>query len=593
MKEIGFAEEVYTGGFNWHAWKIVLGHARRYAGHAAGVIVSAVLMAATHVVFGLLVGAVINDPGNWRFYAGVNCLLVLVSVVGVFVFIRSAGWMASGLSRDLRRETFERLQGLSFSFFDSHPVGWLVARLTTDSDRLARIIAWGLLELTWGGVSVILTVVVMLVLSWKLAVVVLAVSPAVWFASLWFQRRLLATSRDIRRTNSRITSAFGECINGVKATRTLAREDENLREFGDLAGVMFQKSVLNGMLKASYLPVVLMLASLSIAATMVAGGWMVENRLYGMQIGTLATFILFARQIFRPVTELAQLLTEVQHACSAAERITGLLETRPEVEDRPGTSEGEDVIENVEFCDVRFSYDRREEVLHGINFKIHRGETVAIVGPTGAGKSTLVSLLCRFYEPTSGQIRINSADYTTRSIRWLQSRLGIVLQSPQLFSGTIMENIRYGRPSASDGDVIEAARLASADRFIRSLPGGYQATVGESGTGLSVGQQQLVTLARAVLADPGIFVMDEATASVDSVTERDIQKALDEITGDRISIVIAHRLSTVLAADRIIYLEGGKVIEFGTHEDLMAKKGRYRNLYLQQFSIRQVEQMLG
>ncbi len=590
MSRSSFTEDIYSGGFNWHAWRVLLGRIRGYARSAICVVVAAILMGATHVAFGLLVGAIIDHPAQWTVYAGLNVALILVSVVGVLVFILAAGKMASGISCDLRRDTFGHIQELSFGFYDRHPVGWLVARLTTDCDRLARIMAWGLLELTWGSVFILMTIAVMLVLSWRLALVALAITPVIWLVSVWFQRRLLKTSRDIRRTNSRITSAFGEGIDGVRATRTLVREEENLAEFDELSGLMFRRSVVSGILKACYLPVVLTLASLSIAATLVGGGWLVNT---GLPLGTLAVFVLFVRQVFRPVTELSHLLTEVQHACAAAERITGLLETRPEIEDLPGAIAGEDVIEHITFRDVHFRYGDREDVIRGFNIEIARGQTVALVGPTGGGKSTLVSLLCRFYQPTAGRILVDGVDYTRLQLAWLQSRLGIVLQSPHLFSGTILDNIRYGRPPAGEDEVAEAARLACAEDFILSLPEGYRTRVGESGSALSVGQRQLVTLARAVLADPQIFVMDEATASVDSVTERAIQKGLAEIIRGRISLVIAHRLSTVLAADRIIFIEGGRIVESGTHAELMARRGRYYRLYRHQFSAEQIERFLG
>jgi ATP-binding cassette subfamily B protein len=595
MNDEHLEEDVFRGGFDWATWKVLFARLRDYRSSAITVAVTAALLAGTHVVFGLLVGAIIDDiesgQGRWPVYVCVNFVLVAMSVVGVVVFIMAAGRMASHVSCDLRRDGFRHLQELSFSFYDRRSVGWLVARLTTDCDRLSRIMAWGLLELVWGAFFVILTVAAMFVLCWELALVVVAVVPVIWYASVFFQRRLLNTSREVRRTNSRITAAFGECINGVRATRTMVREDENLSEFRDLTGLMYERSVRNAILRSAFLPVVLMLASISIAATMWAGGIMVDAK--GIEVSILVVFVLYARQIFRPVMELAYLLTEFQHAHSAAERIVGLLETSPDVNDSPQATEGEDLIESIEFEDVRFSYDEREEVIRGFDLKVGRGETIALVGPTGGGKTTLISLLCRFYEPTSGRVMVNGADYCDRTLHWLQSRLGIVLQSPHLFSGTIRDNIRYGRPDASDEDILSAAKLVHAHEFIIQTSNGYDTEVGEGGSALSVGQCQLVTLARAVLADPQILVMDEATASVDSVTERAIQQGMEQVIRGRISIIIAHRLSTVRAADRILVVDKGRISEQGTHADLLARRGEYCRLYMHQFAIERTEELLS
>jgi ATP-binding cassette subfamily B protein len=397
---------------------------------------------------------------------------------------------------------------------------------------------------------------------------------------------LLRTQRAVRRTNSQITAGFNEAIVGVRTTKALVREEENLREFRVLSGTMYEHSVRNALQAAVYLPIVLTLGSVGVGLALWRGGVDVGA---GMSLGTIVAFMQYAATFYIPIREMADRFTQMQSAQASAERLQQLLDTEPEVRDAPevlAAAEGNDEerIALIEFEDVSFAYVEGEPVLVDFNLRVEASETIALVGATGSGKTTIVSLLGRFYEPTGGSVKINGVDYRRRRLAWLQSKLGIVLQSPHLFSGSIRENIRYGRLDATDDEVIEAAKLVGAHAFITAFEDGYETNAGEGGGRLSTGQRQLISLARAILADPQIFIMDEATSSVDTETERAIQKAIETVLRGRISFVIAHRLSTIRSADRILVIDRGRVLEEGNHETLIRARGRYYRLYTSQFT---------
>ncbi len=602
-------EEEFSGGFHLAPWKRIFREGRSSWKWIALMMCIAPLTAVGDAGFTLVTKFVIDDATNgagasrtWVYGLLFAALAVGFSIcVGSFILI--AGRISTGLSHQLRTSGFARLQELSFSYYDRRSVGWLVTRLTSDSDRLARLIAWGSLDAVWsvcmlGGIAAAL-----LWLNSTLALCVLSVLPPLLVLSYWFQKRLLRGHRKIRKTNSRITAAFNEGIMGVRTTKTLVRERQNLREFKELSGNMYGDSVRNAILHSLYFPLMLGLTSLGAGVAMWQGGLEVlRAEAGGMSLGTLFAFVSFSLHFFFPVQELSRFLADSQAAQAAAERVAELLETQPEIRDAPevqaamaGAGDREDQpelamdgqperIETVEFRDVTFAYEPGRNVLEDFNLQVRSGETIALVGPTGGGKSTIVSLLCRFYEPTAGQILINGVEYRKRSLLWLQSNLGIVLQAPHLFSGTIRENIRYGRLDATDDQVEQAARWVDAHDFIQASQQGYDTPVGEGGTRLSTGQKQLISFARAVLADPQIFVMDEATSSVDTGTEQRIQSALGRILEGRISFVIAHRLSTIRSADRILLIARGRVVEQGTHHELIACRGEYFKLYTQQFT---------
>jgi ATP-binding cassette subfamily B protein len=535
-------------------------------------------------------------PGMWIdgiLYAG----LVLALALSVMHFIRYAGYLKAHMAADIREAGFCKLQRLEFGYFDQRATGWLMARMTSDCDRLANIMAWGVLDVLWASTLMVGIGIAMLLLNIKLALYVLAVTPLLAWASLYFQRRLLVASRSIRKLNSEVTADFNEGIMGVKTTKAFTREEANLEEFQTRTGAMYAASVRNAVLSSLYLPVVLAVGSLASAAVLFVAG--VEDTTGALTLGTLVAFLAYTRQLFEPLQQLAHIFSELQMAQASGERILELVHKEPAILDSPAVEARKaaqaadprpncaddgypDELGRIEIQDMDFAYLPGEPVLSGINLSIEPGETVALVGSTGGGKTTLVSLLCRFYEPTGGRILFGGIDYKERSLSWLQSHLGIVQQDPHLFSGTVLENIRYGRLDATDEEVHEAAQLVGAERFIKRLADGYGFEVGEGGGRLSAGERQLVSFARALLADPRILVMDEATASVDTETERHIQAGLERVLESRTAFVIAHRLSTIETADRIVVIEGGRVVEEGTHAELMATGGRYRELHAKQ-----------
>jgi ATP-binding cassette subfamily B protein len=419
---------------------------------------------------------------------------------------------------------------------------------------------------------------------------------------------MLLSAREIRKYNSQITAAYNESIQGVRTTKTLVRERENLAEFSRLSAKMFDAAVLHARQNAVYFPIVTTLGSLAAGLALWRGGVLVGSE--ALSLGTLVAFINFAGQFFFPINQLAQKLTEMQGAQAAGERVMGLLATEPAIRDNPdvrarlaafaANPPSPDLapdglparLGTIEFRNVTFRYATGPVVLEDFNLTVRAGETIALVGPSGGGKSTLASLVCRFYEPVAGQILVDGRDYRGRSLAWYQSQLGIVLQTPHLFKGTVRENIRYGRLDATDAEIEQAARRVNAHDFILQLEHGYDTPVGEGGNRLSTGQRQLVSFARALLAEPQIFVMDEATSSIDTETEQLIQRGLETIFAGRISFVIAHRLSTIRRADRILVIAGGRIEESGTHEELLRKRGHYYELYTSQFQREREEAVL-
>jgi ATP-binding cassette subfamily B protein len=435
--------------------------------------------------------------------------------------------------------------------------------------------------------------VFMIVMNARLGLIVLSVMPPLTLVSMYFQKKILKSNREVRKTNSRISGAYNEGIMGAKTTKTLVREKANLAEFQKMTGTMREASVRTAVYSGLYLPIVLAIGSIGTGLALWAGG---ADVLAGtLTYGTIVAFVGYTVQFFEPVRELARVITELQSAQASAERVISLIETESEVADRPDVVEKygdsfnprrenwEPVTGQIEFRNVSFQYTDGEKVLTDFNLVVPRGQTIALVGETGSGKSTIVNLACRFYEPTAGQVLIDGVDYRERSILWHESHLGYVLQQPHLFSGTIRENIRYGRLDAADEEIVEAAKLVNAHDFISRMEDGYDSQVGEGGNLLSTGEKQLVSFARAIVADPAFFVFDEATSSVDTEAERLIQDAVQKVLTGRTSFIIAHRLSTIRSADRILVIDRGQIIEEGTHRDLLLNRGRYYQLYTSQF----------
>ena len=594
-----FEEQDYTRRFDLSLWTKLLKIARPYHKNLGLIVLFMGICAIMDVVLPRMNAYAIDVYIANQSTAGIGgfvvayVLMTALQVACIFGFLRQSGFVETSMCYLIRKLGFQKLQELPFSYYDRMPVGYLMSRLTNDTQRLADTIGWSLVDLCWGAVFLIACTVQMLVLNWKLTLVVLLVLPPLAVISWKFQKGILAAYRQVRKRNSQITAGFNEGINGAKTTKTLVREEMNIEEFDECAQEMRHASVRAATLSALFLPIVVSLGSLATAYAMVRGGYNVLGGV--MTLGTIQVFINYTVQFFQPVRDIARIFAELQSSQAAAERVISLLETEPEITDSPEVEAvfGDNfhprkenwpkLIGDVDFEDVTFRYKEGEKVLEHFHLHVKHGQTIALVGETGSGKSTIVNLICRFYEPTEGRILIDGADYRTRSQLWLQSNLGYVLQSPHLFSGTVADNIRYGRPDASDEDVRRAARMVGAEPFILKMTDGYDAKVGEGGSRLSTGQKQLISFARAILTDPAIFVLDEATSSVDTETEQLIQNAIQTVLSGRTSFIIAHRLSTIRSADRILVIQNGEIIEDGTHRQLIARQGYYYQLYTNQF----------
>lgn len=508
-------------------------------------------------------------------------LLIAVQAAMVFGFIYLSGVLGERIRYDLRKKMFNHLQQLSLAYYSRTPVGWIMARVTSDSERVSDLVTWGLVDTTWSVMNIGTSLIFMLLINWQLALIVMAILPILIYVAYQFRKRILTQFRMVRRLNSKITGTYNENITGVRVVKALGREQDNMREFSVITNDMYHASYRAAWLSALFLPSVQLIAAFALGTVVWLGG--VQASYGGMTIGGIQAFVSYVTFMIWPVQDLARVFAEMQHSIASAERIFSLVDSVPTVVDREGAMDPGTIQGDIEFDHVSFAYDDGKPVLKDFSLLVKKGETIALVGPTGGGKSTIVNLLCRFYEPTQGQIRIGSRDYTSLTLHAIQSRIGIVLQTPHLFSGTIRENLRYGSLKATDAEIDEASHLAGAAEFISKLPKKFDEPVGEGGNLLSVGQKQLISLARAVLAHPEIFIMDEATSSVDTLTEALIQKGMETLMKDRTSFVIAHRLSTIKRADRILVIENGQIAEMGTHAELLKLNGKYFQLYTKQF----------
>jgi ATP-binding cassette subfamily B protein len=606
-----FKEETYNKNLDLALWKKLMRFVKPHKKIMGLLALVMIGVGAVEATFPMLTKHAVDNyimrntyNGIWKF-GTVYVLLICVQVFNVWALIALAGKIEVSICYDIRKTGFKHLQELSFSYFDKTPIGWIMARMTSDIQRLSDTLAWGLVDMVWGAAMMTFISIYMFFLNWKLALITLVVIPPLAVISMYFQKKILEAYRSVRKTNSRITGAFNEGIMGAKTTKTLVSEERNLNEFKELTGEMYKSSVMAAVLSSVYAPIVMALGSIGTGLALVYGGKGVNAVPQIISYGTLAAFISYTIQFFEPVRELARVLAEMISAQASAERVMSMVDSEAEVKDseevikqygdvfNPRTENWPKIKGDISFRNVSFQYKDGEKVLDSFNIDIKAGESIALVGETGSGKSTIVNLACRFYEPSSGEILIDGVNYKERSLLWLQSQLGYVLQTPQLFNGTIAENIRYGRLEATDEEVIKAAKMVNAHNFIVELEKGYDTSVGEGGNRLSTGQKQLISLARAILADPKIFVLDEATSSVDTETEMVIQNAVNKLLKGRTSFIIAHRLSTIKSADRILVVQDGRVIEEGNHKKLIAKKGYYYKLYTNQFMEEQEAVLLG
>ena len=506
-----------------------------------------------------------------------------------------------GVDKDLRNAAFNHLQTLSFSYFNQNSVGYIHARVMSDTQRIGALLSWTLLDSTFQIAYIVGALVVMFSINARLALYVLAVLPlAALFFSV-FQRKLTKANREIREINSEITGNFNEGITGARTIKTLVIEDTMQEAFVEDTSRMYGKTVRAARLRGAFAVTMNFASSLALALVLWKGGLIAKT-----QIGTFSMFMSYAQGLMEPIRWIVDAISDLITTQVTIERLMKLLGTEPDVKDTdavialygdsftPKPENWEPIRGDITFEDVTFRYpDGDEKILEHFNLHIPFGTNLAIVGETGAGKSTLANLICRFYEPTEGRVLIDGRDARERSQLWLHSAIGYVLQTPHLFSGTIRENLLYGNPNATDADIDRALELVSAKGVVEKLENGLDTDVGEGGDMLSTGEKQLISFARAILADPKILVLDEATASVDTITEQKIQSAIDTIIRGRTSIVIAHRLSTVRDADVILVVRDGRIVEQGRHTELMQRRGVYYRLYTRQYEDEATSSLLG
>jgi ATP-binding cassette subfamily B protein len=584
---IELEEEEYTSQLTGTVFKRILTLLRPHWKWVLGFLITIALTSSTDAYFTYLNKNIVDTGINMKNTAALTRIawiygsIIVFQAGTVFTFIYLAGVLGERVQYDLRKLLFNHLQDLSLSYYAQNAVGRLIARVTSDTGRVADLLTWGVVDSTWAVMNIITSVTFMTIINWRLSLIVFTIIPIMLYIAVQFRKKILVEYRVSRRTNSKITGAFNENFQGVRVVKALLREDENTKEFQELTTRMYKASYRAAWLSALFLPTVQIIAALALGFIVGYGGTQIKLGI--MTIGGIQAFVSYLTFMMWPIQDLARVYSEMQHSIASAERIFKLVDTPAEVHDRPNAIAAQTLMGEIEFEHVNFYYEDRKPVLQDFTLKVKPGEMIALVGPTGGGKSTIVNLLCRFYEPREGTIRINGHDYMDYKLDSIHSRIGIVLQTPHLFSGSVRDNIRYGRLNATEEEVLEAAKIAGAHDFIVTLEKGYDQNVGEGGNLLSVGQKQLISLARAVLARPELFIMDEATSSVDTLTEALIQRGMEALMQGRTSFVIAHRLSTIRRANRIVVIENGKIAEQGTHAELLKLEGHYYRLYTQQF----------
>lgn len=592
---------------NLGPWKKIFKTVINHKWYTFGLIMAVILVTILNVIYPLLNQYAIEhyfegvDPNrfdNLPIFVTIYISVAVANGLIIFLYIFIANRIDIAVSYDLRKEAYKKLQELPFSYFDTTSQGWIIARLTSDATKLSEIISWGAIELLEGVVTMIAVLSILLYLNTLLGLIVLVLLPIVFIISNVLRKKILKAYREARAHNSVLTAAFNEGYMGAKASKSLVIEDKNMDEFVEKAR-KYKSSSIRALLFSSLLgPIVFIICYFAVGTTLYFGATI------GVTISVLYVFVDYTIRFFDPVINVSAIIGDFQQAQASAERIISLIDEIPDIRDtdeviekygtvyEPKYENFEPLIGDVEFKNVSFKYKVGEEVLSNFNLKIKPGSSVALVGHTGSGKSTIVNLICRFYEPTKGEILIDGKNYKERSITWLHSNLGYVLQTPQLFSGSILDNVRYGKLDATDAECINALKTVSGDGFIEKLEDGYNSLVGEGGNKLSIGEKQLISFARAIVANPRILILDEATSSIDTKTEHLIQNAIEIASKDRTTFMIAHRLSTVVNADLIIVMKDGKIVEQGTHHELLMNKGYYFELYRNQFTEDKINSLL-
>lgn len=554
-------------------------------------LISVLVFVLIYILLGLLepylIGRAIDEYISTRQINGLSVLAVLLLVVYLFDngFQAASNWIMARISQDalrrLRRDLFEHLQKLSISFFDRHSAGELMSRLTNDIDAINQAVSQNIISLVASVLSLVGIVIAMFVLNMWLALSALLVVPIMFWFTQFVARYTRKGFRDLQRELGEINSVMEEAISGQRVVKAFRRSETAIERFRASNQKVYQAGVYANTYALMLMPLTWVLGNFFVIVLVGLGGYLALQNL--VTVGMIATFIAYAQNFIQPLRQLANMYNAIQAALAGAERVFEIIDTPTEVDEASGSLLPVPVKGDVRFENVRFGYLPDQPIIKNISLEARAGQTIALVGPTGAGKTTMINLLTRFYEVNDGRITIDGRDIREVSKADLRQKLGIVLQDTFLFADTVMENIRYGRLDATDDECIKAAELADADHFIRQLPQGYQTKLSERASNLSQGQRQLLSIARAILADPSILILDEATSSVDTRTEARIQKALLRLMEGRTSFVIAHRLSTIRDADNVIVIKDGEIVEQGTHSQLLQAKGFFHQLYMSQF----------
>jgi len=547
---------------------------------AAGMLVRTLAALAAPYLVGLATDRIIAAD-----FGGLGIIVILFVVMALLtwggqyfenVYLAKAG---NKVIFHLRSDMFDHLQRLSLSFFDTHKVGKLMSRVQNDVSQIEELVTEGILMMITSLLTLVGIAAIVITMSPRLALITLSVIPIMILMTIIWQKYARKAFIQVRRAIAVVNSQLQEDMSGVRVIQSLSREEENMAQFDQVNRAHYEANVTAVKLESLIMPMVMISTGISFAIVIIVGGLQVLDGV--MTVGALMSFLLYVQRFFDPVLELSMQYTELQRAMASGARIFELLDIKPDIQDKPGAIEMPPVKGEIIFKNMSFAYEANKDVLHNINLAVKPGETVAIVGQTGSGKSSLVSLTARFYEVTKGQVTVDGYDVRSVTQQSLRKQIGIVPQDPILFSGTIEENIKFGRLDANRDQVVDVAKMVGAHQFISRLAQGYDTLVGQRGVNLSAGQRQLLCLARAILADPRILILDEATSSVDTNTERIMQRALRKLTKGRTCLTIAHRLSTITKADRIIVMEKGRIIEEGTHEELLERQGLYYKMYQQ------------